>query len=65
MGLGSDLGASDCYIVVNTTSPAIEKLLTHHNRRWEHNIRPQSAVSVNRLKNSFQKIFKNFIASET
>lgn len=65
MGLGSDLGANDCYIVVNTTSPAIEKLLTHHKRRWEHNIRPQSTVSVNRLKNSFQKIFKNFIASET
>ena len=65
MGLGSDLGASDCYIVVNTTSPAIEKLLTHHDRKWEHEIRPNSPVAVTRLKNSFQKVFKNFIASET
>ncbi len=65
MGLGSDLGANHCYIVVNTTSPTVEKLLTHHDRPWEHEIQPNSTLAITRLKNAFQKVFRNFVASES
>lgn len=64
MGLGSDLGAANCYIVVNTNSPTVEKLLTHHDRPWEHGIHPASQLAVARLTNAFQKIFRNFVARE-
>ena len=65
MGLGSDLGANHCYIVVNTNSPTVEKLLTHHARPWEHTIEPASALAVARLRNTFQKVFRNFVARES
>jgi len=62
MGLGSDLGANASYIVVNTASATMEKLLTYHKRQWEHDVKPSSTIAVMRLRNTFQKVFKNFIA---
>lgn len=62
LGLGTDLRADACYFVVNTSSGTVEKLLEHHNRKWEHQIYPGATRDVERLRNSFQKAFKGFIA---
>jgi len=62
IGLGVDIGVEGCHFVVNTNSDVIEKLLTHHKRRWEHKLVPGAALEVGRLRNSFQTTFKNFIA---
>lgn len=65
MGLVSDLSSGSqtcCFFVVNTGSTNVEKLLAHHNKFWEHQISPSFAVDVERLRNAFQNIFKNFKA---
>jgi hypothetical protein len=62
IGLGVDFGTVGCHFVVNTESEVIEKLLAHHRRNWEHQVLPETPVNVDRLRNSFQKAFKNFIA---
>jgi hypothetical protein len=62
IGLGVDLGTAGSHFVVNTESEVIEKLLAHHGRNWEHQVLPEAQLNVDRLRNSFQKAFKNFIA---
>jgi hypothetical protein len=62
IGLSVDMRADSCHFVVNTSSDTIEKLLAHHARHWEHQLVPGAAVEVNRLRNSFQTVFKNFTA---
>lgn len=62
IGLGVDLGTVACFFVVNTDSEVIERLLAHHRRNWEHKVLPETQLNADRLRNSFQKVFKNFIA---
>ncbi len=64
LGYVTDMSASHAvsYFVVNTSSDNAEKLLAHHSKYWEHQITPSSVVDVQRLKNSFQKTFKNYQA---
>lgn len=62
MGLGSDISTDNCYFVTNSESGSAERLLAHHHRNWEHRIVPRLGMDVTRLRNQFQKAFKNFIA---
>jgi hypothetical protein len=63
IGLGVDLGSDRCRFVVNTQSASIAKLLSKHRElRWEHGLDPGSEREVERLRNSFQEVFKNFCA---
>lgn len=59
VGLCSELTSRDCFFVMNTGSASVEKLLTHHDKKWENLIAPASDT-VNLLCTSFQKAFKNF-----
>lgn len=62
LGLVSDIRArGECYFITNTTSNAATKLLTMANKKWEHNIAPETN-DVNRLIYSLQSIFKDFKA---
>jgi hypothetical protein len=62
LGFTMDVRADKAFFVVNRTSGSIEKLLSHKDRLWEHNIQPQNIVDVNRLKFAFQTAFKDFNA---
>ena len=57
-----DVSAFKAFFVINRTSQSVEKLLSHKKRSWDHNIQPQNAVDVLRLKNAFQTAFKDFKA---
>lgn len=60
MGLSSDLTTKNSFFVVNSASSSIEKLLTHHDKNWEHEVRPGSTNAVARLNGALQKAFRNF-----
>jgi hypothetical protein len=62
MGLSADLTTKRSYFVVNANSQSIEKLLTHHGKKWEHEIAAASSVAVSRLRGAFQTDFRNFKA---
>lgn len=63
VGLASDLGSSrDRYFVVNTQSGQAEKYLTNRGRKWEHQLYPDSTMSVDRLRHTFQTSFRDFTA---
>lgn len=59
VGLCSELTSRDCYFVMNTGSGSVEKLLTHHDKKWENLVVPNSDT-VDLLRTAFQKAFKNF-----
>jgi hypothetical protein len=44
---------------MNTLSVSVEKLLTHHDKKWE-NLIALASGTVNLLRTAFQKSFKNF-----
>lgn len=63
LGLGVDIGAKHNHFVANITSESIEKMLAHHRHgMWEHELTPQAASVVSRLRDVFQNEFKNFVA---
>lgn len=62
LGFTMDVSADKAFFVVNRTAGSIEKLLSHRNRLWEHNIQPQNVEYVKRLKYSFRTAFKDFMA---
>lgn len=63
MGLVTDFSTNVKYFFVsNTSSEQVEKLLAHHKKLWERNITPASTTEVERLRNLFQDVFKNFKA---
>jgi len=62
LGLAMDVGAHKPFLVINRESASIEKLLSHKQKKWEHNIQPQNSVDVTRLHNAFQTVFKDFKA---
>ncbi|WP_414754698.1 hypothetical protein [Anabaena sp. CCY 9910] len=63
IGLASDLNVKeDIYFISNKTSNNIEKLLSNHRKKWEHNIIPRQANEIQRLMYAFQRNFKDFKA---
>ncbi|MBG1270861.1 hypothetical protein [Nostoc sp. WHI] len=63
IGLASDLRVEeDIYFISNKKSDNIEKLLTTHNKKWEHNIIPRQVNEIQRLMYAFQRNFKDFKA---
>lgn len=66
MGLLVDIPkGDDRFFVVNTHSDTAEKLLAHHDKRWEHHLTPNSITFVNKLRAAFEKKFANFKAKHT
>ena len=62
LGLSLDIGRNDTFFVMNTGSGSVEKLLASHGRKCEHNIHPSSSIDVDRLRNAFQTVLKDFKA---
>lgn len=62
VGLCSDLSSRECFFVTNVTGVSAEKLLTHQRKKWQSPVQPNENVSVNRLRNSLQDVFKDFRA---
>ncbi|MEH1907677.1 hypothetical protein [Nostoc sp.] len=63
IGLASDLNVKeDIYFISNRTSDNIEKLLSNHRKKWEHNIIPRQVNEIQRLMYAFQRNFKDFKA---
>jgi hypothetical protein len=63
MGLVQDFSSSTKYFfVANLDYPRTSQLLAHHKRPWDKNIVPSSPGDVDRLRNAFQDVFKNFKA---
>ena len=63
IGLASDLSAKKPIFVTNSASDSLEKLLSGHDRNWEHNLIPSSSREVSRLRHEFQSAFKKFKAT--
>lgn len=63
LGLVKDFSSKGRYFFVfNNTYKSVEKLLSHHNQEWEHNLRPTSTKEVERLRNKFQSQFQQYKA---
>lgn len=60
LGFTMDVYAYKAFFVINRNAASIEKLLSHKKKLWDHNIQPQNATDVNRLKCAFQTAFKDF-----
>jgi hypothetical protein len=59
LGLVQDLSSKgEYYFVFNGIKPSVEKLLSHYDKGWEHNLSPSSKKEVERLRYSFQNRFK-------
>lgn len=63
IGLTSDLSANKSFFVTNSSSNSLEKLLSGRRKDWEHNLVPDSAVEVMRLRHKFQHAFQHFKAT--
>lgn len=62
VGLCSDLSARECFFVTNSSSDSVQKLLMHQRKKWQSLVVPSSNIAVERLRNSFQDVFKDFKA---
>jgi hypothetical protein len=62
IGLVSDLSAKKPIFVTNSASDSLEKLLSGHDRSWEHNLVPSASREVSRLRHEFQGAYKKFKA---
>jgi hypothetical protein len=62
LGLTTDLSSQGSFLVTNTSSSSIEKLLSYKKKSWEHNVKPNNQAELGRLIPSFQNIFKDFKA---
>jgi hypothetical protein len=62
LGFLSDTNVDKPFFVFNRMSVSIEKLLSHKDKLWEHNISPLNPTDVERLRNAFQTGFKDFKA---
>ena|SRR2546430_10005340 len=63
LGLTRDLSAHNAFFAINRTAPSAERLLTHKGQKWEHRVIPTDPVAVERLRNAFQKAFRNFVTT--
>ena len=62
IGLTSDMSTSQSLFVTNSSSDAVEKLLSARTKEWEHNIAPRYYDKVMRLRHKFQNAFQKFKA---
>jgi hypothetical protein len=61
LGLVQDFSSNGKYFFVfNNEKFSVEKMLSHYDKEWEHNLSPTSAKEVERLRNVFQDRFKKF-----
>jgi hypothetical protein len=61
LGLIKDFSSKGKYFFVfNNSYKSVEKLLSHHNQEWEHNLTPTSMKEIDRLRYSFQSRFKRY-----
>lgn len=59
LGLVQDFSTNGKYFFVfNNEKPSVEKMLSHYNKGWEHNLSPTSTKEIDRLRNLFQDRFK-------
>ena len=63
LGLHADTAYSngERFFVTNTSSTSVEKLLSQHKKKWDHEVIP-SSQSATRLRFAFQEVFKNYKA---
>lgn len=61
LGLAADMSFRGRYLVVNTGSKSGERLLSHRDEGWEHQLVPGSST-VPRLHAQFREVFKYFKA---
>ncbi len=54
IGLTSDIAAEHRFLVTNTASAPIRRLLTSHKRLWSQEAVPGNAVEINRLRAQFE-----------
>jgi hypothetical protein len=62
IGLTSDVWNDYRFFTSNTSSDSIKRLLTYHNRVWEHDVVPSNPIIVNRLRALFERAFEEFKA---
>lgn len=65
IGLVQDLSVKEAFFVSNTNSNSVQKLLSIRVKNWERDILPSSNRETERLTNSFQTIFKNYVAEKS
>lgn len=59
LGLVQDFSSNGKYFFVfNNKKPSVEKMLSHYDKKWEHNLSPTSTKEIERLRNLFQDRFK-------
>ena len=61
IGLVADLSSDDSFFVTNTYSTSIEKLLSNRNKKWGHNVKPNTD-DTNELLYAIKSTFKNYKA---
>jgi hypothetical protein len=63
LGLVQDLSSKGrYYFVFNGTKSSVEKLLSHYEKGWEHNLSPSSSKEIERLRYAFQDRLKSLKA---
>lgn len=62
LGLVKEIHQRNRFFVTNSGAASLERLLAHHNIRWQRQIVPASADLVNRLRASFEEVFQNYQA---
>jgi hypothetical protein len=62
LGLTTDIWTSGRFMVSNLSSVSVEKLLTHHDRKWAHQILPGNSVTTNRFRALVERALEEFIA---
>lgn len=67
LGLTKDFSSrgklkSKFFFVFNNVYKSVEKLLSHHDQEWEHNLTPTSTKEIERLRNKFQTQFQKYKA---
>jgi hypothetical protein len=60
VGLVADLQRGPRFFVVNTQSDSAERYLHRHSMRWEHQVYPTAGREVERLRNAFQTVFRDY-----
>jgi len=61
LGLTTDIWAAGRFLVSNLSSSSVEKLLTHHDRKWAHRILPSNGLTTNRFRALVERVLEEFI----
>lgn len=62
IGLDTDMSTKAMFFVTSTSSGSVERLLTARGRNWDSSVLPSFSIQVERLRNQFQTVFKNYKA---